>query len=58
MIQAKSLIFFRSTKNEKERYMPLSDEIVNLLMRVKSVQKKYGFDLEHIFVNENGRMLK
>ena len=38
-----------STKNGKERYMPLTDEIINLLMRIKAVQKKYGFDSEYIF---------
>ncbi len=31
------------TKNGKERYMPLTDEIINLLMRIKAVQQKYGF---------------
>lgn len=45
-----------STKNGKERYMPLTDEIINLLMRIKAVQKKYGFDSEYIFANENGRI--
>lgn len=44
-----------SAKNRKERYMLLTDEIVELLMRIKNVQRKYGFESEYIFANRNGR---
>lgn len=45
-----------ATKNGKERYMPLTEEIMNLLVRIKKVQKEYGYDSQYIFANENGRV--
>lgn len=44
------------TKNGKERYMPLTEEIIKLLTKVKNVQKEYGYKSEFIFANENGRV--
>lgn len=44
------------TKNGKERYMPLTDEIVKLLVRLQKVQKEYKYESEFIFSNENGRI--
>ena len=45
-----------STKNEKERDVPLTDEMVNLLERVKSAEEKYGYLSEYVFSNEKGRI--
>ena len=45
-----------STKNEKERDVPLTDEMVDLLERVKSTEEKYGCLSEYVFSNEKGRI--
>ena len=45
-----------STKTGKERQFPLSDEITNLLNRVKKVELKEGYIGEYVFMNENGRV--
>ena len=48
-----------STKNEKERDVPLTDEMVNLLERVKSAEKKYGYLSEYVFqIKKEGFMLR
>lgn len=45
-----------TTKNEKERDVPLTDELVNLLYRVKKVEERYGYLCEYVFANETGRI--
>lgn len=43
-------------KNRKHREFPMSDEIEELLNKVRAVQKKYGITSEYVFVNKNGRV--
>lgn len=45
-----------TTKNEKERDMPLTDELIDLLCRVKKIEEKYGYLCEYVFANETGRI--
>lgn len=44
------------TKNGKLRYMPLTDEIVGLLRKLRKVQEEYGYLNDFIFANEDGRI--
>lgn len=48
--------FIGETKNGKIRYMPLTDEIITLLKRVRKVEEEYGYLGEFIFQNEDGRI--
>ena len=48
--------FIGATKNGKSRYMPLTDEIVNLLRQLRKIQEEYGYLNEFIFANEYGRI--
>lgn len=48
--------FIDKTKNGKERIFPLTDEIRNLLDRIKKVEIKYGYICEWVFANEEGRI--
>ena len=45
-----------TTKNGKERDMPLTDEMVDLLCRVRAAEEKYGYLCEYVFANEAGRI--
>lgn len=48
--------YVSSTKTEKERQFPLSDEIIDLLKEVKKIEMKNGFVGEFVFQNANGRL--
>lgn len=43
-------------KNGKIRIFPLTEEIHNLLKRIKAVETKFGYLTEYVFSNENGRI--
>lgn len=49
-------VFYWKTKNGMTRYMPLTDEIVSLLTKLRKVEETYGYLNEFIFANENGRI--
>lgn len=55
-VRDKKEFFIGDTKNGKLRYMPLTDEIVGLLRRLRMVQEEYGYLNEFIFANEDGRI--
>lgn len=44
------------TKNKKKRYMPITQDIAELLQRVYMIEKEYGYLSEFIFSNESGRV--
>ena len=48
--------FISSTKNEKIRTVPLTDEIREVLSKVKKVEMKNGYLSEFVFSDENGRV--
>lgn len=48
--------FISKTKNTKERYMPLTKAVIDLLQRVWLIEKEYGYLGKFIFSNENGRV--
>jgi len=48
--------FIGETKNEKKRFMPLTDETKALLIKVREIEKEYGYLGEFIFQNEEGRV--
>lgn len=45
-----------TTKNSKVRKIPLTDEMEDVLLRVKEVEIKNGFISEWVFSDENGRV--
>ena len=45
-----------TTKNSKIRKIPLTDEMRDVLLRVKEIEIKNGFITEYVFSNENGRI--
>lgn len=55
-VRDKKEFFIGDTKNGKLRYMPLTDEIVGLLRRLRMVQEEFGYLNEFIFANEDGRI--
>lgn len=48
--------FIDSTKNEKERIFPITQEISELLNKIKNSEMKAGYICEWVFANENGRI--
>lgn len=48
--------FISSTKNDKVRVFPITEEIEKLLISVKNAEIEYGYYCEWIFANENGRV--
>ena len=46
------------TKTGEIRYIPITDEIEQLLIRVKSAEEKYGFIGEYVFSGKFGRITK
>jgi len=44
------------TKNKKERYFPMTEEIRRLLDRIKKVEIQCGYICEWVFANEGGRI--
>lgn len=52
----KKEFYISSTKNGKERVIPMSEEIVNLLKQIRKIETNYGYVCEYVFANENGRI--
>lgn len=48
--------YIAEPKNCKHREFPMSDEIITLLNKVKTVQIKYGITSEYVFANKEGRV--
>lgn len=48
--------FIDKTKNGKTRTFPLTEEIIELLNRIKKVELQNGFMSEYVFSNESGRI--
>ena len=48
--------FIDKTKNGKDRVFPITNEIRELLNRVKKAELKYGYVCEWVFANEGGRI--
>lgn len=48
--------FISSTKNEEERIFPLTEQIRDLLDRIKRVEIREGYICEWVFANEKGRV--
>ena len=49
--------FYNSdTKNHQERVVPLVDNAILLLQKVKEVQQRYGIVSEFVFANEDGQI--
>lgn len=48
--------YIDTTKNGKERIFPVTDEIKELLLRVKKEEFKNGYLSDFVFSNENGRI--
>lgn len=48
--------FISSTKNDKIRAFPITEEIKNILENVKNAEVEYGYYCEWVFANENGRV--
>lgn len=48
--------FIDKTKNGKERIFPMTDEIRNILDKVKRVEMQNGYICKWVFANENGRI--
>lgn len=46
------------TKNGKSRIFPMTDDIRELLERIKEVETQYGYLCEWVFANEKGRIHK
>lgn len=45
-----------TTKNNKVRYFPLTEDILNLLERIEIYEKDHGWFGSYIFMNNNGRI--
>ena len=54
--QKKKIYWDDKTKTKKERYVPLTQEIIDFLEKLKEVQIKNGFLSKYVFSNENGRI--
>lgn len=52
----KNEFYVSKTKNKMTRFFPLTDEIRDLLERVRAVEEEYGYLCEWVFANENGRI--
>lgn len=48
--------FISSTKNDKIRIFPITEEIRKLFKSVKEAEIKYGYYCEWVFANESGRI--
>lgn len=50
------MYYISTTKNGKERIIPISKEIEKLLKQIKKVETQYNYLCEFVFANENGRI--
>lgn len=48
--------FIDTTKNAKPRFIPISDEIDQLLRQIKKIEANYGYLCDYVFANEHGRI--
>lgn len=48
--------FIDDVKNHKDRELPMTSDIQQILDRIKSVETKYGYLSEWVFSDENGRV--
>ena len=48
--------YISTTKNDKVRIIPLTDEMEDVLLRARKAEIKSGFLGEYVFSNENGRI--
>lgn len=48
--------FIDTTKNAKQRFVPMSKEIEQLLRQIKKIEADYGYLCEYVFANEYGRI--
>ena len=48
--------FLDKTKTGKIRYVPLSDQAIDVLKRVKEIQENDGLVTEYVFANKKGRI--
>lgn len=46
------------TKNDKTRFVPVTDDIEELLLKVKAVEEQYGYLTDYVFSDRNGRVNK
>lgn len=46
------------TKTGKERWIPMTDDIVRLLETIRDVETQHGYLCEWVFANENGKIHK
>lgn len=54
--RTKTGFYIDKTKNGKIRFFPMTDDIRDLLERLKSVEQEYGYLCEWVFANEKGRI--
>lgn len=54
--RVKKEYYISTTKNDKVRMFPLTDEIKDVLGRLKKVEISKGFLTEYVFSDENGRV--
>lgn len=48
--------YMASTKTNKTRIIPMSEQVEQLLLEIKRVEMKYGYITEYVFSNECGRV--
>lgn len=48
--------YIDTTKNGKERIIPMTEEMEILLKKIKKVETMYGYLSQYVFSNENGRV--
>lgn len=48
--------YISTTKTNKIRFLPLTDNIKTLLERLHAVEEEYGFLTEYVFSNKNGKI--
>lgn len=48
--------YIDTTKNGKERIIPMTEEMGVLLKKIKKVETMYGYLSQYVFSNENGRV--
>ena len=46
--------YISDTKNRKKRWLPITDDIMDVLVRIQTVQEKYGKTEDYVFSNAKG----
>ena len=54
----KRTYYIEGTKNDKVRYIPITDEIEDLLLTVRAVEEQYGYLTDYVFSDSGGRVNK